>query len=204
MDKKTVILASLALALIAGIVFIIYRPQQSPLITSNINQSSIKNNIVPSETLKTYNDPSGFAFDYPDNISLNKSDAEDNRTYADIQLSSKDINGNLTIKITDSSFTLLDDWVKVNKGTTKDEPKEVKLGNLKAIEIKNSDKLLLGALDSGVLFTIEMPKIEEDFWNKVYTKVLANFSFVSPSTDTGSEGSNDTSDVSFEGEEVVE
>ncbi|OGE72709.1 hypothetical protein A3H40_00140 [Candidatus Daviesbacteria bacterium RIFCSPLOWO2_02_FULL_38_15] len=201
MDKKTAILTGLVLALIAGVVFIIYRPQQNPLITGSINQSDSK--IVPSEILKTYNDPSGFTFDYPDNLSLTKNETENPSFYADIRLSSKDVDGNLALKISDTTFSSLDDWLEVNKGNSKNTPKEVKLGNLKAMEIKTEDRLLLGALDSRVLFTIEMPKIEEDFWNKVYSKVLADFTFVAPTAED-SQTSGDQSDVAFEGEEVVE
>jgi len=158
--------------------------------------------IAPSKTLTQYTDPAGFTLSYPDNLSIEKKDIEDQSTYADLQLSSKDVSGSLSLRITDSKFSSLDQWVKSESRDSKNS-KEVKLGNLKAGEIRLNDRLLLGALDQGILFTIEVPLVEEKFWLKVYESVLANFSFAAPEAAVeGSAGSPD--DVSFEGEEVVE
>lgn len=165
---------------------------QSPI----VQQQAVKN-IQPSETLIDYNDPSGFSLSYPDNLSRVKNDITDDSTYTDIQLTSKDVSGSLNLKITDSKFTTLDDWLKLNKGTAK----ETQLGSLKAMEVITTDRLLLGALDKGVFFTIEIPLIEKDFWMKVYSKVLTSFSFSSPQAQSAD---TSTSDVSFEGEEVIE
>ena len=157
---------------------------------------------VPSESLTQYSDPAGFTLNYPDNLSIVKKDIEDQSTYADLQLSSKDVSGSLSLKIIDSKFSSLDQWVKSETSDPKNS-KEVKLGNLKAEEIRLSDRLILGALDQGILFTIEVPLVEEKFWSEVYESVLANFSFAAPEAATnGSPSSSD--DVSFEGEEVVE
>lgn len=149
-----------------------------------------------------YSDPSGFSFSYPDNLSIIKNDIADDNTYADLLLSSKDISGSLSLKITDSKFTSLDDWLKVNRIIQ--APKEVKLGSLKALEVQLADRLILGALDQGIFFNIEMPAVEKDFWMPVYNKILEGFTFAPP-TDTPSSGSVGSSDdISFEGEEVVE
>lgn len=167
---------------------------------SLVNPLSIQNKKAePSETLKEYSDPSGFSFSYPDNLSLNTKES-DETTYADLLLSSKDVSGSLSLKISDSKYKTLDEWTKLNRAAASGDPKEVKLGNLKALEITTADRLILGALDQGIFFNIEMPLIEKDFWMKVYTEVLANFSF-SVSEQTQASGG---SDVSFEGEEVVE
>ena len=155
-------------------------------------------NTKPSETLKEYSDPSGFTLSYPDNLSLTKNDITDESTYADIQLNSKDISGSLNLKITDSKFATLDDWLKLNKGTSK----EVQLGSLKGMEIITADRLLLGVLDKNIFFTIEMPLLEKDFWQQVYNNVLTTFSFTTPETVNPTESSPE--DISFEGEEVIE
>ena len=151
---------------------------------------------MPSETFLEYNDLSGFSFSYPDNLSIAKNEASADK-YADLTLSSKDVSGSLTLRIADSEFTSLEQWSKLNTGASKD----VKLGNLKALEIQTSDRLLLGSLDQGILFTIEMPLLEKDFWTKVYDKILANFSFTVPEA---AQDSTSSDDISFEGEEVVE
>jgi len=159
--------------------------------------------ITPSETLLEYQDPSGFTFSYPDNLSIVKNDIEDESTYADIQLTAKDVNGSLSLKISDSKFTTIEEWLKLNKDASIQVPKEVSLGTLKGREVKLNDRLLLGVLDKGIFFDIEIPRIEEKFWMKVYEKVLANFSFAAPET-TSTQTGVSSDDVVFESEEVVE
>lgn len=192
MNKKIAAVLSLVL-IVASALFFSNRPKDqlsSPL----INQPK---EITPSETLIEYADPAGFSFNYPDNLSLEKKEEIDEGTYADIQLSSKQVSGSINLKISDSKFASIDEWLKLNQGTKR----EVKLGNLNAIEVKTNDRLLLGALDQGVLFTIEIPLVEEDFWMQVYNKILTGFTFTPPSQENVSFTSDD---VSFEGEEVVE
>lgn len=183
------------MGLIIVVILMLLRAQQITLTSPQTGQQEKVERLQLSETFKVYTDPSGFSFSYPDNLSLLNNEIEDKNTYADILLSANGINGSLILKIADSKFKSIDEWVKANL-TGSDSPKEVKLGSLKALEIKLNDRLLLGVLDQGVLFTIEMPLVEEDFWMKIYNKMLADFSFgnVSPLSD----------EVIFEGEEVVE
>lgn len=196
MNKKTVLLLILAIGLVISAILVLLRPQQNSLRSPQTNQPEVQTKILPSETFKVYTDPSGFSFSYPDNLSLTNNQIEDIATYADIKLSLNGVNGSLSLKIADSKFKSIDEWVKVNNIASNITTKEVRWGDLKALEIKLNDRLLVGALDQGVLFTIEMPLVEEDFWMKVYNKMLADFSLgnVSPLSD----------EVIFEGEEVVE
>lgn len=196
----TVILASI----IIGITIFFAWQKKPPISLSNLPPQEIK----PSETYIDYTDPSGFSFSYPDNLSISNIKAEseaDSNAYADLQLFSKDKNGSLIIRIKDSELTTLDDWLKANNIPQTTTPVEKKLGGLKALEVKTGDRLMLAALDQGVLFTLESPLIEQDFWMKVYEKVLADFTFAAPVADS-SQGVSDSSadDVAFEGEEVVE
>ena len=197
MTRKTIILLILGLGLIVlGVLAVKLLGQKNPATSTGTNQQAVAK-IQPSETLLEYTDPAGFSFSYPDNLSLTKNEQIDNSTYADIQLSSKEVNGSLNLNISDSKFASIDDWLKLNKGAEK----EARLGNLKALEVKTSDRLLLGALDQGIFFTIEMPLVEEDFWMKVYNKILQEFTFVPPPQENTGFSSDD---ITFEGEEVVE
>lgn len=194
-NKKIVIIIVLALIVGGTSILFLNRPK-SPL-SSPLSTQTKK--VVPSEIFLEYSDPSGFTFSYPDNLSITKKEVDES-TYADLQLFSNEVNGSLSLKISDSQFKSIDDWVKSN--TTGETPKEVKLGNLKALELRLKDRLLMAALDQGIEFNIEMPLLEEDFWMKVYNKVLESFSFVAPQTSASDTTSLD--DVIFEGEEVVE
>lgn len=159
--------------------------------------------IAPSSTAITYEDPNGFKFDYPDNISLSKAEIEDTTVYTDLSLYSKDINGSISLNISDTKHKKIDDWILENKLISTEPSKEVMLGNMKATEIKTSDHLYLAAIDQGILFTISMPNLEEKFWTPVYTKVVSSFSFVTPQS-TSTANSAPAEDAFFEGEEVVE
>lgn len=201
MGKKTILSGLVAGFLIVVGAVIYFNQQKSPLTTPQGNLLQVQKQVSPSETSIEYSDPSGFSFNYPDNLSIQNNEIEDESTYSDLQLFSKDVSGNLSLRITDSKNKSLDEWLSLNQAAAKDPPKEVNLGNLKAMEVKLNDRLLLGALDQGILFTIEIPRIEEEFWMKVYDKILANFSFVSTTQGNVNAASDD---VSFEGEEVVE
>lgn len=168
---------------------------------------------TPSKSLITHSNPAGFSFSYPDNLSLVNNEPKTDRTYADIDITAKGFTKGLKIEISDSSFKLLDDWVKANEQvlsnrnkTDQSTQKETKLGTLKAIEIISKERVLLGALDQGVLFTIDVPLLEKkEFWTEVYNKILENFTFVA--TTKAATGTTSTvsssSDVIFEAEEAV-
>lgn len=198
MNKKLILIVAVIIGLIVIGIIVVNRAKQNIISSSPLIQQKEAKNTKPSETLKEYSDPSGFTISYPDNLSLTKNEVTDDKTYADIQLSSKDVSGSLNLKITDSKFATLDEWLKLNKGSIK----EIKLGNLKAMEIMTTDRLLLGALDKNIFFTIEIPLMEKDFWMAVYDKVLTTFSFSAPESVNSTSASSE--DVSFEGEEVVE
>lgn len=200
MSKKIVIsFLIVILASVATFLFILNRPKGLSTPLPKLTSQETVKKVEPSSTFINYEDSSGFSFSYPDNLSITKNEVDDN-TYADLQLFSNDVSGSLNLKIADSKLKSLDDWLKTNKYASKEAPKEVKLGSLKAKEVKTADRLILGALDQGILFTIEMPLIEEVFWMKVYGKILSDFSFVAPEVVTA----GSVSDVSFEGEEVIE
>ncbi len=198
MPRKTILLllGTVGLIIIVGKILLFPNSQKASLGSS---EQALNIPTVPSETTKTYTDPSGFSFSYPDNLSLAPNELTD-ATYAELQLSAKGVNGGLILKITDSKFTSADEWTKSIRDI-QGNPKEVKLGNLKALELKTPSGLKLASVDQGVLFAIEIPNLS-DFWIKVYGKVLADFSFAPPVGDSTS--ASDISDVSFEGEEVVQ
>lgn len=168
--------------------------------------------VVPSKTYIDYSDPAGFSFSYPDNVSISNRASEvdtvaDPGAYADLQLFSKDKSGSLNLRIADTKFKTIQDWIKdqgLPEGTV---PAEKKLGDLKAYEVKTGDRVMLGALDQGILFTVEVPLVEESFWNEVYGHVVGNFAFAAPEAATQTAGAGSVSsgeEVVFEGEEVIE
>jgi len=202
--KKTILLIVVAVGLIALVIYLIFSPKRSSLNTSQTSLLKTNQEITPSKTLKSYSDPSGFTFNYPDNLSLQNNESTSSAAYADIQLTSKDVGGSLNLKISDTKFATVSAWAK---SVSRQTPKEVSLGNLKALEVTSGDKVFLGAVDSGVLFNIEIPVGDKkDFWINVYSKVIQDFSFTPPQAASADEQSRSSApdDVSFEGEEAVQ
>lgn len=199
MKKKSILVLIIFLILAIGAYFTVSPFRQkdfkSPI---SLNQKPLE--ITVSKTLKNYADPTGFSFNYPDNFSILNNELKPENSYAEMQLTAGSMEGSLVLKIEDTKLKTLNDWVKANTATSSAQPKEVNMGTLKAFEIEKNNKLLLGALDQGILFTIEIPNGKnKDFWMKTLDIVLADFSFVQPQAQTSS-----SSDVSFDGEEVVE
>ncbi len=213
MNKKTLILVVAAVCLVVGVVgFFILNPKGSTKQT--LNEPETQKEVVPSKTYIDYTDAAGFSFNYPDNISLTNRIAEDEEgsdpdAYADLQLFSKDKSGSINIRIVDTKLKTIEDWKEDNQIPDEITPTEKKLGSLTAQEFKSKDRVMLASIDQGILFTVDMPIIEEDFWNEVYDKVISDFRFGVTETEVAQAGSGVTSassgdEVIFEGEEVVE
>jgi hypothetical protein len=200
MTTKIVITLIIIGLICLGIIgYLIWGPvDKKPNLPNPLAEITESKKTTPSTTLIDYTDPAGFSFSYPDNISLSKNESED--LYADLELYSKEVNGSLMLKIVDSKYKTIDEWVK---STSKDGAKDVILGTLKAKEIKTSDRLYLGSVDQGIFFSIELPRINDEFWMPVYQKLLANFSFTAPEVAT-SVNAGSAEGVVFESEEVVE
>jgi hypothetical protein len=200
--KVLLIIVAVVIILAAGGLYFYTKPKDlSPNVSAIPSEN--KKEIKPSETFIEYTDPAGFSFNYPDNLSIEKNEEMDSSTYADLQLFSKDVSGSLSLRIVDTKLKKLEDWAKEASGSS--APLEKQLGNLKALEVRTSDRLMLAAIDQGVLFNIEVPLLEQDFWTKVYEKVLADFTFIQPEAGQSATVSNASSeDIVFESEEVVE
>lgn len=212
MNRKTLILGVVSVLLVAGLVgFLILNPNEGE---APVSAPEAKKEATPSQTYIDYADPAGFSFSYPDNVSIankvseNEDTVKDPDAYADLQLFSKDKSGSINLRIADTKFKTLQEWKKDNQIPESVQASEKMLGQLKASEFKTTDRLFLAAIDQGVLFTVEMPLIEEPFWNEVYNKVVSGFVFEVPQTEVASTGGGTAvssgDEVIFEGEEVVE
>lgn len=188
------------------IVFLQKQTAVSPLPTEQ--ETKTKN--LPSKTLKEYTDPSGFTFSYPDDLSIKTNEAEDDTVYADIQLTATEANGNLRVRIVDTKVKSIKEWLdQIPAGINTDLYKDAKLDELPAKEYKDDNGIELLALDQGVLFEVNVSfENNKDFWQKVYDNTTSTFSFAQAesgqSTTTSGSSSGSSSDIIFEGEEVIE
>lgn len=210
MNTKTLGLSIVAVILLLGaVVFFFINNPNSP--KPELSQPEARKEVTPSKTYIDYSDPSGFSFSYPDNLSIsNRISGEADTTvdpdaYADLQLFSKDKSGSLNLKIASTKYKTIAEWQKGNEIPETIVLVEKKLGELKAYEVKTKDRVMLAALDKGVLFSIDMPLIEENFWMEVYNKVITDFTFAAPEPAvTQTAAAPPGEEIFFEGEEVVE
>lgn len=124
---------------------------------------------------KTWDDPAGFRFSYPENLTLN-SHPEDNQNYANLEI------GPVRVLMSDNKYKSLSDWAKPNTAI------QTVLGDKEALKIKSDQKLTLAATDNDVLVVIESPISEE----KLFDQIVASFEFVYPApAASGGESSED-------------
>jgi len=151
---------------------------------------------------KKYSDEAGFSFSYKDDLKITKIETKDQAVYSSLEITSKDRSGKISILVTDSQLTKIDDYFKKEKTV-----KRLKLADLDAKQVDKDGKLMTVALDQGALFVITAEyQNAKAFWLTVSNKVLASFAFTSPQKDESvSQDSGGSSEpaVIDEGEEEI-
>lgn len=199
-DKR--ILAGVGIAVIAAVFGGLYFSLQNQKTTSALPTPQA---VSPQEATPvpstTYKDDSGFSFVYPQTITIAKQEIKDSTTYSDLKLSSPGLLQSMGVKVTDTKLTSPDQWISQNKSTlTSPVVKDITFGGIAAKEIRTSDKIIIVAIDQGVLFVLDAPKAQES----VYNTIASSFTFApQASAQTSSPVSSDSQDDSVV-EEVVE
>jgi len=210
MSKKLVlaIIVILTIAVISTVIVSIYKKQKiiSPVQNTKIHTS--QSDSFSSLKFKEYLDPSGYKFQYPEELFVATKEATDKNVYSSLDISSAKKTGNLLITIKNSDLQTIDSWLKTNNITA--DPAKVKklnLADLDAYQFSTDGKIKTVALDQGALISIVVnPKQDKDFWEKVNQKLISSFAFIAPKTSNGQENittSENNDDIILE-EEVVE
>lgn len=204
-----VVLLLIGIAVVAGYFYVAAQESQKTIAQKEAPTPTI---IAPSTTLQEYTDPSGFTFEYPDNLTLAPQEIKDTAVYAHVLITAPKVEGDITVKVQDTKAVSLEKWIVDNKEIVSSEiGKEVTLGGLDAREFMLPNKTLIVAVDQKILFTIEiMPKTEKKYWENVSSIILSSFSF--GTSEVGSDSTSapapiaDSADDSVvsEGEEVIE
>ncbi|MBI2051304.1 hypothetical protein HYT33_00925 [Candidatus Roizmanbacteria bacterium] len=209
MSKKAVV-AIIAVGLFVGFVIFYNVAVKKSNTDSKTGEELAEETVTPSKKLKSFLDPSGFKFSYPENVEISTKDVKDQTVYSQLEIVSADVDGSVEIEVKNSALKKIDGWFQANKVTVADKDiKKLKLGGVEARQFATGGKLLTIMLDQGVLFTITVdPQEEKSFWFEVNNKIVESFAFVPPETSGGgtsgsSEGSGGE-DITFEGEEIIE
>ena len=186
--------------------------EKSSKIKSPVNETLTNLSNQPpviSDKSKEYVDPSGFKFQYPDDVSVSTLSADSDKIYSSLELKSPKTKGSITVKVTETQLVSLNQWLKENKLNTSGSAiiKDIKLADFDAKEIQTNNKLLAVALDNNTLFEIAADfSNNKDYWMDVYRKVLTTYSFFQPQEQApiNEESAQQNEDSVYEEEEVVE
>lgn len=198
--KKSLIIVSTAILLSVVIVFFskMYLKKQLTKSIKPATPTAITSNEPSNVNNKTYQDPAGFSFNYPDSLNVNNDDSTDQNVYSILKLEAPSEKSfiDITVVASDSSSLAISKKAGI-VGT--------KLAGMNAYEETSDQFTKITALDSqdgNILFTIEVHYDgDKSFWPGAYQTILKSFAFTPPPQNTSS---TDTNSVVDEGEEVVQ
>lgn len=158
---------------------------------------------TPAVGMTTWDDPAGFSFQYPKDLSVNNHE-EDNDNYAHVELTSKEHPGNIIVWVSDlpKGVTTVDSWVKKLYSTA--TAIDTTLGGEPAKKIliaSPSAKLIVGTISDGLLFKVEGIYTDKQFWQPIEDTIVKSFTFI---VDTPSAASGQSSADAVDEEEVVQ
>lgn len=152
----------------------------------------IRNQSIPTEQaatptptpspLLTWNDPNGFTFQYPEELSMNIHD-EDKENYAHLEFTHPDHPGKLIVWGKDPARGVTDTagWVKNEKRFTGAGVLDTEMGGQKAVKVMVDGvtrMLVSGTVYDSIVWSVESTLEDADFWSNVHTTVVDSFAFV--------------------------
>ena len=196
--KKPIVIGSIVLigcVILAGIV--VFRTKFA---ANTSEQSTIPTPTIAPKELVLWEDPAGFSFKYPSDLTVNKHD-EDTKNYAHVELTSTGHSGNIIIWVKDTTYQTIAAWIKGDKTVNTAPSVDTTLGGKEAKKISlvqsasGGKKMITGAIDVDVLVTIEADmQTDEPYWTEIYSGIIQTFTFES-------EGSTSDMDVQMEAED---
>ena len=154
---------------------------------------SIKQAEVAKPKTLTYEDASGFSFDYPSDLTVQEIELDDNTIYSSLELSGSEP-GKLTIRISDTLYPDLKTWQKdFESKQVINEVRSVNWDDLTAVEFSYGAPKLrkTAAVDNQVIYELEAPA-DNGYWDKIRESILSSLKFdqsvfVNPAADTDNE-----------------
>jgi hypothetical protein len=166
--------------------------------------------------LLTWNDPAGFTFDYPEGLTIDKHD-EDQENYSHIEFTHPDHQGKVIVWAKDlplnSKGTPVVDsseWVEGEAEFANANILDTQLGNQPAKKILLAgppEKLIIGTVYDDVLWFIEGIFTDKDFWANIHETINNGFTFKPLAGEAGFESLSSESAASetvVDEEEVIE
>lgn len=215
MKNKVLIIGGIVVFLLAGAVFAFLRMRSNqagmvnPLADETEDGSSLGERDRGDNYL-VWNDEGGFSFSYPESWLFDPHE-QDVANYANIDISKTGTTGGIRILVTDSKYKTILDWTKKDNLVIGASFMETTLGGYIAQKaLLKTGNIVVGAIDEGAIYTLELKPDESGYWEAEYNKLLASFKYVYPtnypkaaSSGLGSTGGT-SGDIIEEPEEVIE
>lgn len=195
MSKRTLIILGAVLTVVFGSglgVFVFSQKLKGPEGTDKTGLESENKGLLqvltkPEGKLASYQDESGYSFDYTDSIKVEDVTPNDNNYYSSLEM--KKGSDTLTVKITVG-----------NINPYKNNKNAVILGTaamdgITASQYNVGGRLVSVAIDQGVLYVIDGPK-DGGFWEETQNRILSSFKF-------GTQTETEVSDVNTTYEEEI-
>lgn len=150
---------------------------------------------------KTYKDEAGFSFSYPSIFTVtDATPSNDSSYYSLVSIKLEGSDGKLHVK--DTSYKSTSDWMKKDKMAPKNATLSgsTKFGSLTASIYKTKTNSYTIAIDSGVLYMLDVPIADK--WDTLETSMAESLTF--GNSDTNTSKSQSSGDTIYEDEEVVE
>lgn len=218
MKKKVLVIVIVVAALLVGAIFVFFRAR------SNLGDGSMVNPLADdlssgstlserdrADNYLVWNDPGGFKFSYPESWLFDPHE-QDVTNYANLDITKRGNEGGIKVLATDSKYKMILDWTKKDTLVIGSSFVETSLAGVKAQKaLLKTGGIVIGAIDQGVLYTIELKPDSTGYWETEYNKLIASFTLVyptnypkgSPGNQTGS-ATGTSGTVVEEEEEVVE
>ncbi len=184
----------IVLGVVAGGVFLF--SQRNTKVISPAGQSPLggaQPTPTPAVSLTTWDDPAGFSFQYPKDLSVNKHE-DDNENYAHVELTNVAHPGSIIVWASDVSSA----WPP--KGGTSIDTTLGGIAAKKILVSTPSAKLIVGAVSEGLVFKIEGTLTDKPYWQTVEDGIVKTFAFTPDTSAASGQASGDAVDE----EEVIQ
>lgn len=161
---------------------------------------------------KKWEDPAGFAFEYPTQLKVNVH-SEDENNYSYLELTSDQKKGKLIILVNDNKYDDLKEWLEKDELAKTGVSLETKIATQSAYKIAlGSNRQMVGFVDGdNVLYYLYLePEEETEWWGQIFEHLTTSFVLIplkgeSPEQFNEWVGGFDTSNVDItEPVEVIE
>ncbi|MCL4374240.1 hypothetical protein M1523_00090 [Patescibacteria group bacterium] len=213
MGRGKILLIVIIAGLMAALAAVMIGSSHTNQVVSPVGKTGGSSSSTRTVSYLTYQDPSGFRFDYPDSLRATAPATLADNLYGKVGLTSKQHAGRIEVIAQATTATDLDTWLAAQKiDPTKTPARQLKLADLTAEQFATSGATITVALDQGAVMIVKLEaKADPAYWITGYNKILTSFAFVRPDANQGNANNQTTVDntgtsgaVEFEGEEVVQ